>query len=311
MKGYVGTYASKCENGIYQFSFDSLTKAFEDCHLYSHDQDAKYLSMYEDVLAYPSALSDAAVKVIQQGMHMQAGNEAHVSCYIIQDAEYIYTANYHDGVVKRYKKYPTRIMECDSIYIQELAGTHQVILYDDVIFVPCRLLDCVNVYDRLSLKLRSVIRFPEGSGPRHGILCNHTQRLYIVSENTCELFCIQLDHGYQIEKVLPLLPLLQQAGGAAIRLSKDERFLYVSIRECNLLCVICVETWQVVQYIGSGGDHPRDIALDPSQRFLFVANRFSDNIVAFERNEADGCLHQVAQLNGVIEGVSIVFEGGQ
>lgn len=310
MKGYIGTYASTKENGIYQFSFDEGTKNFIECSLYLKDKDTKYLSLYKNVLAYPFALEHGAIKMIRDHVSDTAENEKHVSCYITQDEHYIYTANYHDGTVLRYRKEDNHITGCETIEIKEKAGTHQVILQTNKLLVPCLLLDCIMVYDRATLAYDTTIPFPKGSGPRHGVLNKNQSYLYVVSENSCEVFCIDVMNQYAIQKVLPLLQGIEHGSAGAIRKSEDDRFLYVSIRECNRIYVIDIKQWKVVQCVESGGDHPRDIALDPSQQFLFVSNRFSNNVIVFERDCTNGRLHQVAKLDDVIEGVSIVFEGG-
>lgn len=307
MKGYVGTYASAQANGVYQFTFDEASKHFIDSRIDQQDQDAKYLSFYKGILAYPVAGEHNGIKMIRNGQAATAGHEQHVSCYIVQDEQYIYTANYHDGTVNRYVKTVDGIGDCDTIFIQQGAGTHQVILKEDALIVPCRLLNCINVYDRTTLEMKMSIAFPEDSGPRHGVLSNEQDRLYLVSENSCELFHIDTN-DYHIVKKLSLLQKGETGGAAAIRMSSDERFLYISVRDINQLYVVDLVSWKVIQVISSGGDHPRDIALDPSERFVFAANRFSSNLVAFERNAQSGHLIMVDLMEDMIEGVSIVFE---
>lgn len=307
MKGYVGTYASTRANGVYQFTFDEASKHFIDSSIYQQDQDAKYLSLYKGVLAYPVAAQHNGIKMIRNKEVAIAGNEQHVSCYIVQDEDYIYTANYHDGTVNRYAKTVAGIGAPDTIYIQQGAGTHQVILKKDALIVPCRLLNCVNIYDRTTLNLRKSIAFPEDSGPRHGVLSKKQDSLYLVSENSCELFHIDGNDDHVVKK-LSLLQEQEVGGAAAIRMSSDDRFLYISVRDINQIYVVDVVAWQVIQVISSGGDHPRDIAIDPSERFVIAANRFSNNLVAFARDAQSGQLIMVDQLEDIIEGVSIVFE---
>lgn len=302
MKGYVGTYASKKLNGIYEFEYDENNDKFIGSKLYSEDQDAKYLSLYQGILAYPYA---NGVKMISDHQSYQVEAEMHVPCFITQDETYIYTANYHDGTIMRYEKKAEGMVPAGSIFIQKAAGSHQVILSENELIVPCRLLDYVNVYDRANLTLKQQIIFPVSSGPRHGMLSNDESRLYLVSENSCELFTIDMTN-YQIIHTLPLLKHDEQGGGAAIRKSSDERFLYISVREINQIYVVDVKKMVIVQTISSGGDHPRDIALSPDEQVLFVANRFSDSLIAFHRDEQNGQLTYKDQLNGLVEGVSIV-----
>jgi 6-phosphogluconolactonase len=43
-----------------------------------------------------------------------------------------------------------------------------------------------------------------------------------------------------------------------------------------------------VDRVDSGGQTPRHFALDPSGRWMIVANQGSNNLVVFKRNPADG-----------------------
>ena len=67
-------------------------------------------------------------------------------------------------------------------------------------------------------------------------------------------------------------------GTAAIRMSEDGRYLYVSTRSKNRLSMIDAERSELIETIGCGGDHPRDfILLDGC---LICANMTSSNVVS-------------------------------
>lgn len=311
MKGYIGTYASTIENGIYVFCFDEETKQFTNLQMLSNDQNTKYLSLYKGSLAYPFSSPAARVKMLYEHQAYIAGNEGNISCFIIQDERYVYTANYHEGKVHRYLKEDAGLREADTISIQQKAGAHQVMFVQDKVLVPCLLLDAIYVYDRLTLAFQTKVTFPEGSGPRHGVLDKEHNCLYVVSEYSCEVFCVDVQAPYQIVKSLALLDGNVRGQGAAIRMSEDHRFLYVSVRGVNQIFVIDIAKWMNIQVCDSGGDHPRDIVLDPSEEYVFAVNRFSNNLVVFERDKILGFLNKITVLEHIIEGVSIVFEEGE
>jgi 6-phosphogluconolactonase len=72
------------------------------------------------------------------------------------------------------------------------------------------------------------------------------------------------------------------------------RFLYVSNRGADTMGVFAINqthgTLRQIQQISCGGKTPRYFALDPSDRWLLVANQDSANIVVFARNPATGLL---------------------
>src|SRR5690606_41907157 len=48
----------------------------------------------------------------------------------------------------------------------------------------------------------------------------------------------------------------------------------------------------VIQHISTGGDWPRNVALDPTGQFLLAANQRSDNIVVFAIDLESGSLRE-------------------
>ena len=121
-------------------------------------------------------------------------------------------------------------------------------------------------------------------------------------------------HGDGFE-LMQRIPLLDAPGSgcdetAAIRLSPDERFLYVSVRGANLIVVLACASdgLRVIQRVSCGGDHPRDIALSPDGHFVLSANRYSGDLTCFPRDPASGRIGAQCSKVSVPEGVSIVFD---
>lgn len=309
IEGYVGSYASKESKHVIQFLFDEEKKRFVHRMQLFPWEDTKYMSWKGNDLVSISKQQRAGVLWLHKdsGIREQLFLEQGTSCYIHQDESYIYTANYHEGTVMIYAKQEFHLHQC--IKIQEKAGCHQVILFEHYILVPCLLLDKIMIYD-ISLNFAFVkeLMFPLGSGPRHGIF-DQKGRFFVVSELSNQLFVYEVkDMTFSLTIILDLLedPSVK-AAAAAIRMSKDERFLYLSLRDVNQIIVIDVEKQVIIQRISSLGDHPRDIQLSPDDAFLFVANRFSNQVNVFERNAHDGMLTACDAHLEAIEGVSIVM----
>ena len=71
------------------------------------------------------------------------------------------------------------------------------------------------------------------------------------------------------------------SNGAAIRLSADGKYLYVSLREENGICVYQVngKNLTLLQQTNCGGDSPRDF--DICGDYLIVCNENSENVVVY------------------------------
>lgn len=305
--GFVGTYASMKSKGLYRFQFDERHHCFLEKQLYFEAEDVKYVSYMDGVLAFPCRRKQAQLITLQnQKVSCAKSEEQDVAVYVIQDQQFIYTVNYHDGVLIRYDK--ASLMLDKKVFIQKEAGCHQVLLFDDRVMVPCRLLDALYIYDRKDLKLQQILSFPNRSGPRHGAAADNGKTLYVVSENTSELFLLHKEPSMHIVKSLTLLKEGKQWGAAAIRLSNDERFLYISVRGSNQVIVVDTAAWQVIQRVSSHGDHPRDLALSREERYVFVINRTCGTMAVFSRDYKCGRLEDLHTETTIEQGVSIVFE---
>ena len=77
----------------------------------------------------------------------------------------------------------------------------------------------------------------------------------------------------------------ESPASAAIRLSPDERFLYVSTRFADVITVFELGASARDSSRGpcssSGGLHPRDIVLTPGGEFLLAANRTDGGLASF------------------------------
>ena len=74
--------------------------------------------------------------------------------------------------------------------IREKAGCHQVLLWQDLILVPCLLLDRIMIYGQ-DLEKKGEIVFERGTGPRHGVFTEDGRWLYLASELSNEFFVIE------------------------------------------------------------------------------------------------------------------------
>src|SRR5262245_41188428 len=62
-----------------------------------------------------------------------------------------------------------------------------------------------------------------------------------------------------------------------IQLSRDDRLLFVVNPRDDTLSVVCTKNGNIVATIGVG-DEPRSVAVDPNNKYLFVANTAGSTI---------------------------------
>lgn len=321
--GYLGTYAAAKSKGVYRFSLDRDTGRLTVPRLLLAAPDCKALSLSGGTLAMPvqagpyrAGLCLADVRgggAVRLGMCME---EETAACFVTQDEAWVYTANYHQGAVLIYRKTAAGPVLRHKIDIAPKAGCHQVLLHRRFLLVQCLLQDRIALFDReRGYGPAGEIVFERGTGPRHGVFTRDHRVLFVVGERSNEVFRFRLvgDAEWALEARRKLdLSAAEGAAppaSAAIRLSPDERFLYVSTRFANVITVFSVKGSGLmpVQQTGCGGDHPRDIALTEDGRFLLVANRREGGLVCFSVDPETGRIGPERSRVPASEAVSIVL----
>lgn len=153
----------------------------------------------------------------------------------------------------------------------------------------------LSAFDALAL--------PPGSGPRHLWFGVDGRHAYLTLEMSADVAVLDYRGGHlALRQSLPLSASADPAGkaGGALHGSADGRFLYVSNRgNANELLVFAIGPdgrLGFLQRRSVEGDQPREFTLDPSQRFVLVANQKSDAIVVIRRDPATGLLGQTVQV---------------
>lgn len=148
------------------------------------------------------------------------------------------------------------------------------------------------------------VALPPGSGPRHLLFDATGQHAYLTLEMSGEVVMFDVNGAGLTEG--QRLPLTEDSASTAkaaggLHLSADGHFLYVSNRgTANEIVVFAVGKGDgkltFVQRRAVEGDHPREFALDPSNRFLLVANQKSNQIVVMRRDAETGKLGETVQI---------------
>ncbi|PRX95466.1 lactonase family protein [Allonocardiopsis opalescens] len=142
------------------------------------------------------------------------------------------------------------------------------------------------------LEASAASRLAPGSGPRH-LAAASSGLAYVLGELDSTVTTVRIDPATGALDPLGSVPASPAAVGtnhpAAIRLSPDERFCYVTNRGSDTVAVFAVEGsgLRFAAEVPCGGAWPRDIALVGG--FAYVANQHSDQVAVF-RCGADGSL---------------------
>lgn len=166
-------------------------------------------------------------------------------------------------------------------------GSDRVYLYD---------YDYDYDYDKdlYTFSLTQNIEMPAGAGPRH-LMFNHDETLaYVVCELSETLVVLtKSDREWRPSQELKLLENeTTQEAAAAIRLSPDQRFVYVSCRAQNKISVFEQRRENVVRLgtYDSGGAFPRDFVLSLDGQWLLAANQHSNSVVSFRCDRETGAI---------------------
>ena len=303
---YAGTYTAKSSQGIYSFSVED--GRLSSSQLFCEIKNPKYLTKKDNCLITVADFdyeSGVALINAEGDIKNKIAFEKRTSCFITSEDDDIYTANYHTGVVTHLKLVQDELKFINSIQIQDGAGCHQILVFHERILVPCLFLDRVFIFDR-SLKKIGSIHFNANTGPRHGVFSKDGKYLYLVSELSNELFVIETDEWNIIHQIPVLMSKeIHVRDTAAIRLSDDEKFIYVSTRTKDVISVIELEDHKptVIQTVSCGGKHPRDFIL--LDLYLLCANKNTNEVVSFKIND-DGTLGKIVDRIEVPEVVALI-----
>ncbi len=225
-----------------------------------------------------------------------------VACHITADGSDVYCANYLSGSV---------FLTPDTLRIHSGHGSdekrqssphvHSVTLSPNKKYVICcdLGLDTVFVYDR-ALCLLSQAKVPSGAGVRHSVFSKDGKYLYTVNEmgGSVSVFAWEAPHLTLLNTVCVLPNRHQGGSGAAIKLSQDGEYLYVTERQMESIVTLKIdgECIDVLARTSAMGKEPRDFTLLADDRFAVCTNQFSSSVSVFKigKDRLPIYLHSIA-----------------
>jgi 6-phosphogluconolactonase len=188
---------------------------------------------------------------------------------------------------------------------QEAPHAHRVTVSPDnrFLFVNDLGLDVIHIYrlDANTAKLTpgepAVWKSSPGAGPRALRFHPNGKVAYCVTEMGSSVVVLNWDakHGtFQAvqETVIRAADFHGEARGADIVIDRRARFAYAIDRFDNIAVSLSISPGDgkltLLNRVSCGGKTPRDLSLDPSGRWLLVANPDSDNISVLKINAQSG-----------------------
>lgn len=325
----VGTYTTGRSEGIYLFRFNSDAGDLTLEHTQKGVVNPSYLVLSPDgqyVYAVNELSSGTGTVSAFQYDQQQArlsfinkqSSEGASPCYITtdQNQKHVIVGNYGGGLsVFPIEKDGSLGGSIQTIHHggssinksrQERSHVHATVFSPDghYLFVADLGTDKVYVYkydsnDKEPLKPASspFVNVAPGSGPRHITFSHSGKYAYVVHELTAEVSAYEYEAGSlsHIQAISMTAPNFKgEVGAAAIHISPDDQFLYASNRlEANEITIYKITENGTLELVGRQstlGKTPRDFTIDPTGRYLLVANQDSDTILVFERDRETGIL---------------------
>jgi 3-carboxymuconate cyclase len=347
---YAGTYTNGGSGGIHIYELDTSDGKLKDTGHTANVDNPSYLTFSKDGKYLYSVIEDevfngengggaAAFSIDRTDGKLTLLNtmptKGKAPCFVSVGSlnKNVLTANYNEGTVSLFQvREDGSLAPVSDIVIhngtgpnknrQEMAHAHFADFTPDERYV-CAVdlgIDQIRVYGIKNGRFvfQSSLPLKPGSGPRHMVFHPNGEYAYIVTELNSEVVVLKYscdDCGFKVLQYISALPegYEGESYSAAIEVSRDGRFLYVSNRGHDSIAVFKIEdrtgNLSLICHCPSGGKWPRDFAIDPTGRYLFTANQFSNNISAFKIDHESGKLTLMDHAVKIQNPVCIKFIG--
>ncbi len=247
-----------------------------------------------------------------------SGGENPVYLAVHKDNKFIVNGNYTQGNVSVFatnqngglNPFSQIIQFTDSSINkqrQEKAHIHATVFSpnNDFIFLPDLGSDKIRVFKFDPSITQPIIptnaylvKTAAGSGPRHFTFHPNSKFAYCIEELSGMVSVYNYNNGTldSIQKIFSYSKKQGSYASADIHISPDGLFLYSSNRGEleNTIAIFSIDQnsgkLSIIGHQNTFGKHPRNFAIDPSGKFLLVANQVSNNIIVFKRNFKTGLL---------------------
>lgn len=329
---YIGTYTKGNSKGIYKVNFNTSTGQLSDLQLAISIDNPSFLTYSPDKkFLYSTNGSESgfisSYKIKEDGslvLLTRVSSNGKGPCHIAINTEgtKISVSNYGGGTIAIYPiNKDGSLAEATQVFNQNSTETkshaHSSLFFNNELFAAdlgrnAMYQYVLNGHD-YKLNSEAIIKTKGNPGPRHFKLTKDGKFIYVINEYGATITSIKrTKKGFkQIDEDNTLDPDFTAFNKCAdIHLSKDERFVYGSNRGENTIAVFERNTkngkLNKTQSISVHGDWPRNFTLDPTGKFLLVANMKTENIAVFSVEKTSGKLTFLSDFK-VPEPVCLLF----
>lgn len=312
---YIGTYTDGNSEGIYRIQFNINTGELSNLQFAASSESPSFITFSHNK-KYLYAVNESSgnvssFKTEKNGLLKflnKVSSNGNWPCHISLNklGNKAVVSNYGGGSVSIYNiSRDGKLSEASQIFEHNTSDkkshAHSAQFFNDDLFVADLGMNSVYQYklknNNYELVLPSIVEMPNNPGPRHFALTRNGQFIYIINEHGSSVTSVKkTENGFeQIDTDSTLREDYKGSNACAeIQLSKNELYLYGSNRGENSIVVFKRNkldgSIEKIQTISVHGDWPRNFTIDPTGKFLLVANQKSDNISVFKIAPKTGML---------------------
>lgn len=316
-RAYIGTYTKEDSEGIYLVELSEEGKVLEVRNTAKVDNptylalsnDNKYLYSVSRVDGKGAVTSFEVEEDGKLKELTSVAQEGNPPCYVELNSakNTLLSANYHLGTIDSYSVENGRLVKLLSTDHHEGKGVHERQEKPHVHFsgytpsenyvFSCDLgTDEITTYklNEGILEKVAVTKVKDGSGVRHIVFSSDEKQAFVMTELTSEIIAFDYDGKGNLTnpKYYPTLPegFTLENKGSAIKISNDNKFIYVSNRGQDAIVVFenTVAGLKQVQTISTVGKGPRDFDLSKDNKFAIATNENSGTITVYRVNATTG-----------------------
>jgi 6-phosphogluconolactonase len=325
----IGTYSSISNDGIFCYDFNSQTGEFNLKSKISGVENPSYLAISHDGNHVYAANEVKNGTISSFLFNPSSGELSFVNkvstggsspCYVSVDdkSKFVFAGNYSSGNLAAVSLNDDGSLGTEPQFIkhegssidkgrQQGPHVHCTVLSPDNKYLLTADLgiDKINIYkidpSMISTPLtpakQEFVAVKPGSGPRHITFHPNSKFAYLIQEMAGMITVFDYKDGKLTEKqtITMLAPDFKgKVGAADIHVSPDGKFLYGSNRgEANEIVIYSIDKKGLLTLVGHQptlGKSPRNFVIDPSGKYLLVANQDNNEIVFFTIDQKTGLL---------------------
>lgn len=338
-----GIYAYRWDAAMGEIELIGLAAEAENPTFLALSPDAKYLYAANEVANFQgqkgggvsSFVVDAKAGKLTAINAVSAKGAGTCHVEVDKTGRAVFCANYDGGSAASFHVQPDgRLTEAVSFFQfsgrgpnaqrQEAPHAHRVTVTPDnrYVLVNDLGLDCIHIYNLDAATAKLTLHEPAGwqsepgGGPRALRFHPNGKWAYCVEEMASSVAVLRWDAqagSLTTEQTVSLVPegFHGETNGSEIVLDRSGHFAYAADRFDDVLVSFRVDpsTGKLTKLGSSkyGGKTPRHIALDPTERWILVANQDSDNISVVKRDTKTGLLAETGKEFPIVKPQCLVF----